>query len=76
MELTVNIQGLVLSSDMFGVFFLLTFSFFFFLVWKPPDSFLCNGLHCGHQEHFMLLEIKLPKKHFRLHVREKSVGTG
>lgn len=68
-----TIQGLVLSLDMFGFF---SFFFFFFLVWKPCGTFLSNGLHCSHQEYFMLLEIKLPKIHSRLFVHEKSVGTG
>lgn len=70
MEHIGDIQGLVLSLDMFGFFSL------FFLLWKPRDSFLSNSLHRSHQEHFRLLEIKLSKIHSRLLVCEKSVGTG
>lgn len=58
---------LVTSKDLYCLWIsLVFFSDFFFLVWKPCDSFLSNGLYCSQQENFILLEIKLPKIRSRL----------
>lgn len=67
MEYIRDIQGLVLPLGVFGFFS----DFFFFLVWKPYNSFLSNGLRRSHQEHYILLEIKLLKILCRLFVHEK-----
>lgn len=49
---------------------LVIFKIFFF----PHDSFLSSSLCHSHQEHFILLEIKLPKINSTLFVYEKSMG--